>query len=120
MRFLFMQIQLPCYKSQCQCLCLNIITSTGHTEYQLDLDDYYYRYQLEQQPQQQYVPEVREYRDPWADYYEQAERQGNESETKNEIENECQTNANGVQIENSYEVSTIINIDRRTQLLNNC
>ncbi|KAH8370480.1 hypothetical protein KR093_003599, partial [Drosophila rubida] len=67
------------------CLCLNIIHSTSYTEYQNDMDSYYYEHyqqnhQEHQQPQ--YVPHVREYRDPWADYYEQAERQENEPQTE--------------------------------------
>ncbi|XP_034479885.1 glycogenin-1 isoform X2 [Drosophila innubila] len=94
------------------CLCLNIITPTSYTEYQYDMDSYY-QHHLEQEQQQlqrqQYVPEVREYRDPWADYYEQAESQWNASESQNEYENqnenenEFPTNANAAQIENSYE-----------------
>ncbi|XP_062137367.1 glycogenin-1 isoform X3 [Drosophila sulfurigaster albostrigata] len=75
------------------CLCLNIIHSTSYNEYHYDMDSYYYEHcnnhyhreqqPHEQQPIQQYVPDVREYRDPWADYYEQAERQEeNESQTE--------------------------------------
>ncbi|XP_017837947.1 glycogenin-2 isoform X1 [Drosophila busckii] len=58
--------------------CLNITHSADYIEnhdYQYDMDSYYYEHQQQEQQQpRQYVPHVREFRDPWADYYEQAEQ----------------------------------------------
>ncbi|KAH8407717.1 hypothetical protein KR222_011271 [Zaprionus bogoriensis] len=87
------------------CLCLNITHSTGYTEYRSDMDSHYQQQhqaeQHEQQsPPQPYVPHVREYRDPWADYYEQAERQQHEADRQQSEQNESHANA---QIEHSYD-----------------
>ncbi|XP_017866745.1 PREDICTED: glycogenin-1 isoform X2 [Drosophila arizonae] len=79
------------------CLCLNITHSSSYAEYTYDMDSYYHeqeqqqqqhQHQHHQQQPQQYVPHVREYRDPWADYYEQVERQQNEPEPQAEPEPE--------------------------------
>ncbi|XP_043070292.1 glycogenin-1 isoform X1 [Drosophila grimshawi] len=88
-------------------LCLNITHSPSNTDSNYDADSYYNRQQ--EQQRQQYVPHVREYRDPWADYYEQVERHQNqpepepepqpesvsesvyESPNENAIENSCET-----------------------------
>ncbi|KAH8261359.1 hypothetical protein KR044_007855 [Drosophila immigrans] len=82
------------------CLCLNIIHSTSYPEYQYDMDSYYYEHyhnhreqqQQQQQQQQPYVPHVREYRDPWADYYEQAAEAGRENEPQSESQTEFRHN----------------------------
>ncbi|XP_070066591.1 glycogenin-1 isoform X2 [Drosophila virilis] len=89
------------------CLCLNITHPSSYAEYHNDMDSYYHQHQhqqQQQQPQQQYVPHVREFRDPWADYYEQVERELNEPEpeaepelwhNENTNESSCETQVHG-------------------------